>query len=211
MTILGMLAVSIILFLIGAQNQMIFLVGLGIMVFGVLFFYLRAKGMAMAPKAVLGCGIYAFVWGGLVAVTPFVERMFPMAENYFAWVFTEGFGGMFLALGVRGGILLPLQCNRKVTATLSNVHKQQGSKGRTYYQPEFTYCYENGEYCQRTSDILSKRKLKRRYELGQNYTIYVHPKNPRLICMRRRPEGSAVLMLAMGLLIMLVPIGMMGS
>ncbi len=71
MTILGMLAVSIILFLIGAQTQMIFLVGLGIMVFGVLFFYLRAKGMAMAPKAVLGCGIYAFVWGGLVGCYTF--------------------------------------------------------------------------------------------------------------------------------------------
>lgn len=33
MMILGILAVSIILFLIGAQTQMIFLVGLGIRVF----------------------------------------------------------------------------------------------------------------------------------------------------------------------------------
>lgn len=202
---LGFLGLSTLLFFIGVAAEIITFVGLGIMCLGVMFLWLNHKGMAVAPKAVSVCGIYALVWGGLIAITPLAERLFSAGDLYIMWIFPIGFGGMFLAMGFRGAVVLPLQCSEKVTATFSNVYCKQTGKGGTYYQPEFTYRYENRSYCQKTSDIFRKRALMKRYQIGQNYTIYINPKNPNCICLKRRPEKSSFLMLAIGLVVMALP------
>lgn len=179
------------------QNMVFF--GIALLLIGSLFFYLKIKGIAVESGTVLIMGVYCVVWGLLTIVESI------MHFGYQGWIFAEGFGGVFLWLGIYQGIIKVIVCKERVSAIYMGAKPHSTSKGGTYYEPFFSYIYQNRQYQNSTGETFGKRKLKKRYQEWNSYTIYLNPRNPNVICTRRYPQGSAILLMFIGIVCVSIP------
>lgn len=188
--------------LAGATENMIFF-GAALLTLGMLFFYLALKKMALDGRAVILSAIYVCIWGIMTIIAAV------MNSNYEGWIFAEGFGGAFLGLGIRQGIVKLFVCKEKITACFLEVRSHSSVRGGTFYEPVFGFVYKNRQYKGTTGEVFRRRKLEKKYQMGNWYTIYINPRNPNVMCIRRCPQGAAVLMICIGVVCMGMPFWIM--
>lgn len=189
----------ILLVVCAAVTQNIVFFGIALLSIGVLFFYLKSKGMALAPGAVWIMGIYAVVWGLLLIAASFIDG------DYVKWIFAEGLAGVFLGLGIYQGIGKAIMCRETVSAVFLGAKPHSSGRGGTFYEPYFSYKYHNHQYQRSTGEVFRKRKLEKRYQEGKNCIIYMNPKNPNVICTKRYPQNASILMICIGVVFACVP------
>lgn len=201
MIILIWIIVFILLVLFASVTQNMLFLGMALISIGLLFFFLKMKGMALATRAVCNVGIYACLWGALTIAASMAN------SAYEGWIFAEGFGGMFLLLGIYQGFVKAVVCREKAAAVYLGA-KLRGTGVGTYYEPLFSFKYQNRQYQRTTGEIFRRRKLKKRYQAGREYTIYINPQNPNIICTKRYPSGASVLMICLGIVYLATPFWM---
>lgn len=154
--------------------------------------------MALAPRALFIAGIYVCLWGILTIAAAIAN------SEYEGWIFAEGCGGVFLLLGIYQGVVKAVVCREKTAAVYLGA-KPYGVGVGTYYEPFFSFKYQNRQYQRTTGEIFFRRKLKKRYQAGQEYTIYINPQKPNVICTKRYPSGASVLMICLGIVYAATP------
>lgn len=190
--------IFLILFIIAVLTQNMSIWGIALLSIGSVFVWYQKK--AVSPKALLLMGIYAVIWGLLTLAGPY------LGSDYAMCVFMEGLGGIFLMIGTYQGIIKPIVCREEVTAIYMGATHYTGSKGITRYDPIFAYRYQGTSYQGATGEAYSRRKLLKMYQEGEDYSIYVNPGNPLVIRTKRRPQGTDILLLCLGVVFVSVPL-----
>ncbi|MDE7426003.1 MAG: DUF3592 domain-containing protein [Lachnospiraceae bacterium] len=178
------------------ENMVFF--GIALLIIGFLFFYIENKGMAVKPGAVFIMGVYSVVWG-LLTIAESIMHL-----GYQGWIFAEGFGGVFLWFGIYQGIIKVIACKERVTAIYMGTKTYTTRKGGRYYNPMFSYIYQDRQYENSTDENFGKWKRKK-YQKGNNYTIYLNPQNPNEIRTKRYPKGSEILLISLGIVLVSIP------
>ncbi len=184
--------------LAGTTGNMYFL-GAAFLILGALFFYLIYMGMARDAKALILSGIYVTIWGVLIIGASLTK------SEYEAWIFAEGFGGAFLGLGIYQGVIKAVTCKEKITACFMGAKTRSAGRGGSFYEPVFAFVYQKRQYQGTTGEVYRWRKLIKRYQEGNWYSIYINPGNPNVMCTKRYPQSSAVVMMGIGIVCMGIP------
>lgn len=204
MYILKWIGLIIAAMLLLCFSSEIFFWGVVVAAFGLLFLSCLKHGAALSKGGVKLMAIYCFVWGGLLMIEPLVDYYLSSGELYSAFVFAGGMGLVFLLLGIYMGIVKKLKCSRRVAAQFVGAAAYK-PKGIRYYTPRFSFRYDGKCYSNTTGEIYSERQIKKKFHKGQSYTIYVNTKNPNVICLKRFPGWSSVLLMVLGILFIMVP------
>lgn len=199
MIILIWVILLVVLLILTSMTQNLVFFGILVLSTGLLCLYLKNKGMALAPRAVSIAGLYAIIWGIVTIVAAIIKAD---AEK---WIFVEGLAGVFLGLGIYQGVVKAVICRKKVTAIYSGARPHTSQKGGTYYEPFFSYRYQDCQYQGATGEIFRRRKLTKRFREGKPCTIYLNPKNPKIICTKRYPQKYAILMICTGVMVASMP------
>lgn len=200
MLILFMTFLFLLFVVLAVTIENMFFLGIALLIIGALFSYIKIRGMTADPKATLFMGVYCIVWGLIIVVASVTH------SGYEGWIVAEGFGGVFLVLGIYQGIIKVIVCKEKVTAIYMGSKPYSTGKGVTYYEPLFSYIYQNRRYQNTTGETFGKRKLRKRYQEWNSYTIYLNPRNPNVICTRRRPQGTVILIIGIGIVCVVIPL-----
>lgn len=184
----------------------------GFMMVGVIFWTFTAvfvwcliKGFAADKGAVWGCAIYTGVVGLLIFMSRFLEELLfaytgkkiSVPSLVFGW----SMGGIFLLLGLYMGVIKRIQCSERVEAVCMEHRPYHGRRGSTYYSPVFEYKKQSKCYRNSTGEVFSRRKISKKFVIGQTYRIYVNPSQPMIMRTSLKIGGSNWLMLIVGALI----------
>lgn len=199
MLILFTVFIFLFLIILATTTQNMIFFGLALLILGALFFYLKVMGMATDPNAILIAGVYCVVWGIMTVVASITN------SSVEPWIFTDGLGGIFLLCGIYQGIINVIVCREKVSAIYMGAKSYITDKGRTYYSPFFSYIYQGRQYKNSLVETFGKRKLKKKFQEWDSYTIYLNPRNPNVICLKRYPQGSAICIMCIGIICILIP------
>lgn len=189
----------VVLLILTSMTQNLVFFGIVLLSTGLLFLYLKKEGMALAPRAVSIMGLYAIIWG-IVMIAVSIMKV-----DAAGWIFVEGLAGVFLGMGIHQGVVKAVICREKVTAIYSGARPHTSQKSGTYYEPVFSYRYQDCQYQGSTGEIFRKRKLTKGFREGEACTIYLNPKNPKIICTKRYPQKSAILMICVGVVAASMP------
>lgn len=197
MLILFTIFIILFFIILTATTQNMLFLGIALLIFGVLFFYL--KGMAADPRAILIMGVYCVVWGIMTVVASITHSGLEI------WVFADGCGFIILWGGIYLGIIEVILCKEKVSAVYMGA-KLYTTKRSGHYAPFFSYIYQGRQYKNSAIETTyRKRKLDKRYQEGNCYTIYLNPRNPNLIRTKRYPQIKYIWMLFIGVICISIP------
>lgn len=177
--------------------------GIIIVTFGILFWDCLHHGYANQKKTVGGMSIYCFAWGGLVLLASYAEDRIDFCDLT-GYVFLYGFGLMFILLGIYMGIAKVIGCNTKIMGKYTGATAYR-SRNVTLYTPGFVYEYKGKRYKNTSGETFSRRKIEKMFQQGGSYPIYIDAKHPESFLVRRRIGKSAMLMLVIGVVIFLIP------
>lgn len=100
-------------------------------------------------------------------------------------------------------IIQIVKCSLKVQGQFLGV-KSKPEKGATRYRTKFSYEINGQTYKSNSIDAFSRRYVKRKYEDGKKYYIYVNPKNPKDFLNRRMLVPDTVFVLAGGIMFIVI-------
>lgn len=204
MYILKWMGLIIIAMLLGCLTGEIFFLGVVVAAFGFLFVSCIRHGAALSKTGVVVMAVYCFIWGSLLLAEPLVDYYLDIGGNYSLYVVAMGIGLIFLLLGSYMGIIKKFMCSRRVEAQFIGAATYK-LKGIRHYTPRFSFRYNGKCYSNTTGEMYSERRLEKKFRKGKSYTIYVNPKNPNTICMKKLPSWSSVLLMFLGILFIMVP------
>lgn len=185
----------------------------GFMMMGIIFWTFTAvfiwcliKGFTADRGAVWGCTIYTAVVGLLIflsnTIQDYIEAQFGIEVEAQVLIFGWGIGGIFLLTGVYMGVIRLIKCTMKVEATCVGHQAQRGKGGITFYSPVFEYEVQGKSYRNSTGELYSRRKIKKRFVIGQSYQVYADPGKLMVMRTKHTVGGSNWLLMIMGVLML---------
>lgn len=96
-------------------------------------------------------------------------------------------------------------CKIPLDAECIRIEKIASTKGGTSYNPVFKYNYNEVTYEMTTAILFSKKEIKK-YIVGNQYTIYVNPNNPKQIVESRKIPVSYYRIIISGFIILILSI-----
>lgn len=113
--------------------------------------------------------------------------------------------GLFLILGALQMLLNFKKCTLPITAEYVSF-LEECHRGITTCYPVFTYNYNEEEFIRTESFVnYSKRKLFKLFKIGESYTIYINPQNPKLCADKRHfPYFSTIAVSLFSLVLIVV-------
>ena len=175
------------------------LLGFMVVTFGGMFLACLLHGDVKIRNMVIFMTGYCFLWGILIIGASVLYRMTGAFYGYDICIFMLGFGVALLLCGITMGVVKKVRCNRKISATFQGA--QTYTVGvHTAYTPVFDFQYEGSHYSNTSGETFSKRKIQKKYRTGEQYDIYIDPRNPNSFCVRKKMEGTDLLLVLLGLL-----------
>lgn len=194
--------VFILCSILAVETQNALFGGIAILSIGLLILYYYIKGNILAnPLFGLILGIYLTIWGLLTIVVPMIN------SDSAVWIILEGFAGIIMGCSIYIGIILPLTCKKRVTATYIGAITTTTRYGIKMCAPTFSYTYEDCQYESVAPKTFSLKKLNKKYAEGEQYSIYLNHKNPKAICISRHPRWSIVWFVLLSILVAAIPFG----
>lgn len=157
---------------------------------GILLLVLALKGYATSKKALKACGIYATLLGATMLVLSVLHL-----DKAFVCVFCIGLGVIFIATAV-WTMVKPFVCTEKTVGIyIGAQHHGQG-----WYTPCFQYYINDRQFQGKSGNVYREWTLKRKYEVGRNYTIWYDLKNPYMFVERRKIKLINIGILLVGIM-----------
>lgn len=186
------------------SNESMITVAILSFTFSGMFLWCLLKGFAANKRGVIGCILFTFIWGILLVLDPLVEKYTDFEAKYRVIVFAGGVTSIFLILGLYTALNELFLCKLKIEGTYVDCHKYgQGMKAS--YSPEFCYKVGSKTYNVTSNVSYSKRKICK-YEVGQNYPIWVNENRPMTFVLERKLSKGTLSILIMGILFLLTTI-----
>lgn len=184
-------------------TQQLFYFGIIILTFSLIFFVCLYKALAINRNVVKVMAIFCMIWGSLVSFSPIIGEYMGI-EEFGEVIFLLGLGLMFLLLGFYMGIIKILRCNKKVQAEFIGAVPYR-ARYRTYYTPRFQIRYNHQTTQNTTGETYTLKKINKEFHHGEMYDVYIDPKDPLSICVKRRLSFSSLLMIVLGILLIMIP------
>ena len=109
--------------------------------------------------------------GIVISVLEYLEY-----QEYISVVIGAIMGAIFIFLGTYG-FLNKIRCTSPVTGEYVGSEVEKRGKGRVKYKPRFVYEIYGQIYENSALDCFNERYIKKTYEVGKRYDIYVNPDN----------------------------------
>lgn len=186
------------------------MVGIIFWTFTALFVWCLIEGLATDETTLRGCAIYTAVVGLLIffsdVIQDLVDSQLGIEVSVKVLIFGWSMGGIFLWGGIYMGVIKPIKCSMKVNAICIE-HQAQWGKYGTSYSPVFAYKMQGRYYRNSTGEMFSGKKIERKFRNGQEYPIYVDPRNSMVMCTKRTMGGIYFMTLLIGILMILSAAG----
>lgn len=144
-----------------------------------------------------------FLWGIIMLGFTVAEKLTGLFRNYDIHVFIFGIGVLIMWSGVYMGIIKKLRCSYKISARYTGPQSYT-IKGRTSYTPIFSFQYNGVVYSNTSGEVFSKRKLDKKFQIGEEYEIYIDPREPNSFLTNKRIGISWLFWVLLGLLFLFV-------
>jgi len=128
--------------------------------------------------------VLLFIGIGMAILFVFGTREIDIS-NWMGITVCAGFEFLFLSIFLYDTYKV-FHCNQKIMATYTSCSTQRAMKGPDLYVPIFTYEWNGETFTASTGNGYTKRKITKKYRFGQEYPIYINPKNARIITEKRR-------------------------
>lgn len=146
-------------------------------------------------------GVYSILCSIVGGVYIYLKDSFWIVYSICLWV-----GGLVCALGILQIVKLIL-CTQQVKATCTNYYSVRGAKGGTAHFARISYKIGDEQYISTTDEsYLTLNRLKKHYERGKNYTIWIYPKYPNLFVTDRKIHLRSIILIVIGFLMIFLPI-----
>lgn len=196
--LIALIAIMIEMIMMCVTKDSIFL-GIMMITLGFLFLFSAIKGYAKIKKAVIFMTVYCFLWGGGMTGLSIVEKVTGDFRDYDMILFMAGMGCALAGMGIYMGIIKKFQCSHRISARYNGAQVYT-VKGHRKYTPEFSFTYEGERYSNTSGEVFSERKIKKRFQVGKSYPVYINPKNPNSLCVSRMITGEWILLIVLGIL-----------
>lgn len=144
-------------------------------------------------------GLVFLIWGGGTLLAFIVK-----SENMAIFFFIGGIGCLLVIIGIKN-IMDIFRCNTVVPATYVRNYTYT-TKGRTNHCPIFKYYFQGQNYEQQTGQVFSDKYMKKHFELGKSYEIYICSDNPQTCIPIKEIRIGDVLLVIGGIIFVLVGI-----
>lgn len=133
-------------------------------------------------------GAAVLTWSILLLIAALADNV-----DLFVMLLSFAIGALLIWLGILS-IVDAVCCNQKISAVYV------GAQGHKYkYSPIFEYDYNGAHYCvQVGTQVFSHRYLCRHFQEKESTEIYVNPRKPHRIVVKRKVQFSYVFLLLMG-------------
>lgn len=180
----------------------VFCFGIIILTFGFIFIACLYHDLAVNKNVVKIMAVFCMIWGSLVLLSPIISHSLDI-DFLTEYIFIYGLGLMFILLGIYIGFVKIFFCNQKVSAEFIGVVPYR-IRSFTHYTPQFKVRYDHRTYTNTTGEVYSKRKINKKFKIGEKYQVYIDPKKPQSICVKRSPSFSSLLMIIIGISLLMI-------
>lgn len=179
--VVGIIVILIEMFLLCATQETIWL-GVVIISVGIMcFVYRRIAQNKILQSLIIG---YCIVWGAAIVGLYFAQHAAGFSDDYMKYVILAGIGLIMAMFGAYAAFR-KLRCRHKISAVFQGVERHQARRSFRY-SPKFTFYYEDRRYSGTPWESYgSDKKIRKRYEEGEAYDIYIDPRNPQNFALHR--------------------------
>ncbi|MBQ9827506.1 MAG: hypothetical protein IJM62_02370 [Lachnospiraceae bacterium] len=205
MLIVIMLVAVIAEFAVAIAVQELAVVGavfLTLAVFTFLMLYKNREKNRNTSQALLKIlAVYWAVWGLITLLSPLFRDRFRDPGIVTQLILFIGLSLLVALVGAYLGIVKPLRCSTPVLALYAGAVRVGASGIRNpKFSPRFTYEFEGSEYTSEAADIYNEKVLENTFRDDRSYEIFIDPKNPEDILVKRAPAVSDLFILVAGLI-----------
>ncbi|MBP3459080.1 MAG: hypothetical protein J6K58_07710 [Lachnospiraceae bacterium] len=143
---------------------------------------------------------YCFLWGACIVGLYIADRIVGGMDAYEKYAVVIGLGLVLVLFGV-SLMAEKLQCRLKKRAVYKETARfYNNTRHTSRYSPVFIYDYEGGHHsCTSWETFSSEEKIRKKFQIGEQYDIYINPKNPQNFVLSRGIEKKAVVIILMGI------------
>lgn len=203
MVMLGLLIAGIVEVIIGSITKDFIWFDIIILTIGFLFLECYRQKRVKIQKAFIFFTAVWFLWGASMLGFTVVEKRTGLYDNYDYHILMLGIGILIMGYGIYAGIIKKLQCNYKISAKYMGPYAYT-IKGHTSYTPSFSFEYHGVVYSNTSGEVFSKRKLEKKFQIGEEYEIYIDPKEPNSLLINRRIGISWLFCMLLGMLLLFI-------
>lgn len=180
-------------------------IGIMFIFLGIAMLLFTSNGLATS-KLALFASIYLIIFGSSFVVIWYLVENNNLHESYYMIDMGLGVGIMFLltffykiskfficTLRIKAEYLY---CNIYTTRTVVS------------YSPIFRFSYNNNSIENSVGEVLSKRQIKK-YKEGEMYDVYINPKNPYMMLLKKNIRFSDVSLFTLGILFIAVALNLL--
>lgn len=184
------------------------MLGIMIITLGFLLLFCIINGNVKIKGAAIVMTVYCFLWGIGMTGLSIAGKLNKDFKDYDVILLVTGVGFTCFILGIYMGIIRKFQCSHRISARYNGAQANT-VRGHTTYTPEFSFTYQGEHYSNTSGECFSKRKLNKRFQIGESYLIYINPKNPNCFCVSRMITKEWIFLIVLGILFLFVSYNLM--
>lgn len=182
--------------------------GIMIITLGFLLLFCIIDGNVKIKGAAIVMTVYCFLWGLGMTGLSIAGKLNKDFKDYDGILLMTGVGFICFIMGIYMGIIRKFQCSHRISAHYNGA-RANTVRGHTTYTPEFSFTYNGEHYLNTSGECFSKRKLNKRFQIGESYPIYINPKNPNCLCVSRMITKEWIFLIVLGILFLFVSYNLM--
>lgn len=172
------------------------MIGILFLGLGILIISVTAKGGAINDKIGYFLGGYFSVFGIIFLIGTITEN-----DKLIELVICYGIGLIFI-----GHFIYECYCVQRCRVKVRAKYIHAASY-KNRFAPIFTYQFKGKKYKMQSPQTVSKRVLKKKFHVGEEYTIFISEKNPAIVLIHKRVPLLSCWNGIFGILMLLIPSG----